>query len=225
MRTIIAFDVNETLLDLRAVDPIFERVFGNAAMRPVWFSQMVQLAFVGTITGQYVDFTTAQYAALRMLAARRSQDLSDAEAESIVGMMSRLPAHPEVRAGLTRLAEAGFRLAALTNSVQEVAEAQLVNAGIRDCFEKVLSADQVRRLKPAPEPYRLVAEQFATGIEAIRLVAAHAWDITGALEAGCLAAFVARPGAVLSPIGAQPDIVGRDLYEVAELIVERDGTG
>jgi 2-haloacid dehalogenase len=225
MRTIIAFDVNETLLDLRAVDPIFERVFGNAAMRPVWFSQMVQLAFVGTITGQYVDFTTAQHAALRMLAARRSQDLSDAEAESIVGMMSRLPAHPEVRAGLTRLAEAGFRLAALTNSVQEVAEAQLVNAGIRDCFEKVLSADHVRRLKPAPEPYRLVAEQFATGIEAIRLVAAHAWDITGALEAGCLAAFVARPGAVLSPIGEQPDIVGRDLVEVAELIVERDGTG
>jgi hypothetical protein len=36
------------------------------------------------------------------------------------------------------------------------------------------------------------------------------------------AAFVARPGMVLSPLGAAPDIVGSDLTEVAELIIERD---
>ncbi len=78
MQRIIAFDVNETLLDLRALDPIFQRVFGDAALRPGWFSQMLQVAFVGTITGRYVDFSTAQYAALRMLAARRGIDLSDA---------------------------------------------------------------------------------------------------------------------------------------------------
>ena len=29
------FDVNETLLDLAALDPHFERVFGNAAVRQV----------------------------------------------------------------------------------------------------------------------------------------------------------------------------------------------
>ncbi len=222
MQRIIAFDVNETLLDLRALDPIFQRVFGDAALRPSWFSQMLQIAFVGTITGRYVDFSTAQYAALRMLAARRGIDLSDADAEGIVGTMSHLPAYPEVHTALRQLVEAGFRLAALTNSVKAVAEAQLTNAGIRSCFEQVLSADQVRRLKPAPEPYRLVAEQFATSITTIRLVAAHAWDIAGALEAGCLAAFVARPGMVLSPVGLQPDIVGQDLQEVAEQIVQRD---
>ncbi len=149
-------------------------------------------------------------------------DLSDADAEGIVGTMSHLPAYPEVHTALRQLVEAGFRLAALTNSVKAVAEAQLTNAGIRSCFEQVLSADQVRRLKPAPEPYRLVAEQFATSITTIRLVAAHAWDIAGALEAGCLAAFVARPGMVLSPVGLQPDIVGQDLQEVAEQIVQRD---
>ena len=49
----------------------------------------------------------------------------------------------------------------------------------------------------------------------MRLVAAHAWDVSGALAAGCTAAFVARPGMVLSPLGPQPDIVGRDLGEVA----------
>jgi 2-haloacid dehalogenase len=222
MRTIIAFDVNETLLDLRALDPIFQQVFGDAALRRAWFAQMLQIAFVGTITGSYVDFTTAQHAALRMVAAQRSHNLGDADADRIVGMMSQLPAYPEVDTALRRLVDAGFRIAALTNSVKDVAEAQLTNAGIRRNFEHVLSADQVRRLKPAPEPYRMVAEQFVTSIGDVRLVAAHAWDITGALEAGCLAAFVARPGMVLSPIGKQPDIVGRDMHEVAEQIVQRD---
>jgi 2-haloacid dehalogenase len=56
----------------------------------------------------------------------------------------------------------------------------------------------------------------------VRLVAAHAWDVSGALAAGARAAFVARPGMVLSPLGAAPDIVGSDLAEVAQLIVDRD---
>src|SRR5271165_6038422 len=97
MQTILAFDVNETLLDLRSLDPIFQRVFGDASLRPVWFSQMLQLAFVGTITGQYLDFTSAQYAALHMLAARRNLALDSVDADTIVGSMSQLPPYPDVQ--------------------------------------------------------------------------------------------------------------------------------
>jgi 2-haloacid dehalogenase len=50
------------------------------------------------------------------------------------------------------LRAAGLRLAALTNSTEQVARAQLQHAGLIDAFELVLSADAVRRLKPAPEP-------------------------------------------------------------------------
>jgi 2-haloacid dehalogenase len=222
MQTILAFDVNETLLDLRSLDPLFERVFGDAALRPVWFSQMLQLAFTGAITGQYVDFTAAQYAALRMLAARRAMTLDPADADTIVGSMSRLPPYPEVKAALTGLANAGYQLVALTNSVKAVAEAQLTNAGLRECFAQVLSADQVQRLKPAPEPYHLVARQCGVAIGEVRLIAAHAWDIAGALAAGCRGAFVTRPGMVLSPLGAQPDIIARDIQDVADQIQGRD---
>jgi 2-haloacid dehalogenase len=54
------------------------------------------------------------------------------------------------------------------------------------------------------------------------MVAAHAWDIVGAIQAGCAAAFVARPGKVLYPLGPAPDIVGPDLRAVAEQIAARD---
>ena len=59
------------------------------------------------------------------------------------------------------------------------------------------------------------------GVEAgqVRLIAAHAWDTAGALNAGCAAAFVARPGMVLDPLVPPPDIVGSDLDEVADQIL------
>jgi len=208
MARVIAFDVNETLLDLRALDGLF----GDRRRRVRWFGQMLQLAFVGVITDRYVDFSTAQRAALEMLG-------EDADPDEVGAAMRSLPPHPDVAPALDALREGGVTLCSLTNSSLDVSRAQLEHAGIADRFEAILSADTVRRLKPAPEPYRHVAETFAVEIGDVRLVACHAWDCTGALAAGAKAAFVARPGMALSPIGEQPDIVGDDLREVAAEIL------
>jgi 2-haloacid dehalogenase len=205
MTGVIAFDVNETLLDLSVLDELL----GGADARARWFGQMLQIAFVGAITDRYVDFTTAQRAALTMLG-------HDDHADAVIERMKQLPPHPDAAPALARLREAGLRLAALTNSTLEVANAQLDNAGLS--FDAILSGDQVQALKPRPEPYHLVARHFDAEPGDVRLVAAHAWDISGALAAGCRAAFVRRPGKALVPVGDQPDIVGDDLLQVAEAI-------
>jgi 2-haloacid dehalogenase len=128
-----------------------------------------------------------------------------------------------VEEGLSRLRDAGFRLATLTNSTRQVGEAQIDNSGLRDYFEQTLSADTAQRLKPAPEPYRMAAESLGVELGEIRLVAAHGWDIAGALRAGCAAAFVARRGKALFPTAPPPDVVGTDLQEVADRIVAAEG--
>ena len=222
MARVCVFDVNETLLDLGALDPHFERVFGDAGVRRAWFSQLLQSALVATVTGSYSNFGEVGAAALEMVAEREGVDLSDEDRQKILGGMRELPAHPEVAESLERLREAGFRLATLTNSTRQVAEAQMDNSGLRDYFEQILSADDVQRLKPAPEPYRMAAESLGVGVEGVRLVAAHAWDVAGALRAGCAAAFVARPGMVLDPLVERPDVVGADLREVADRILRVD---
>jgi 2-haloacid dehalogenase len=223
MARVIAFDVNETLLDLSALDEPFEALLGSRALRPQWFALMLQLSFVGGLTGRYVDFSTAQRAALAMLAQRERVPLRPGDIDSLVGRMSSLPPHPEVPGALAALARTSLRMVALTNSTQPVAEAQLASAGIRGHFEAVISADSVRHLKPAPQPYHAVAEHTGVGIGDVRLVAAHAWDISGALSAGCQAAFVARPGMVLSPLSDRPGITGPDLAAVVEQIIATDG--
>jgi 2-haloacid dehalogenase len=220
MARVCVFDVNETLLDLGALDPHFEEVFGDASVRRAWFMQVLQSALVATVTGSYSDFGTIGGAALEMTAQRQGVELSDDARQRILGGMKELPPHPEVAESLERLRDAGLRLATLTNSTQQVAEAQVENSGLRDYFEQTLSADAVQRLKPAPEPYRMAAESLGVGIGEIRLVAAHAWDVAGALRAGCAAAFVARPGMVLDPLVQRPDVVGADLREVADRILE-----
>jgi len=221
VREVCVFDVNETLLDLGAMGPHFERIFGDPQVRRLWFGQLLQSALVSTVTGVYTDFGRVGMAALDMTAERAGVRLTDDDRDAVREQMTRLPPHPEVAGALTRLRDAGVRLASLTNSTLRVAEAQLGNAGIIDLFEQVLSADTVRRLKPAPEPYRMAAERLGVGVGEVRLVAAHSWDVAGALRAGCAAAFVARPGAVLDPLVERPDIVGADLDEVAGQVLAR----
>ncbi|MBA2519109.1 MAG: haloacid dehalogenase type II [Chloroflexia bacterium] len=222
MSTVIVFDVNETLLDLRSLDPIFAAAFGDAAVRREWFGQVLQSAMTVTLTGSYVDFAEVGAAALAMVADRRQVELTDEMRRAVGAGMRQLPPHPDVPAALDRLREAGFRLATLTNNPGPVVEAQLTNAGLRDYFERVLTVDEVRRFKPAPEPYRMAADQLGVPIDGMRLVAAHAWDVAGAMAAGAAAAFVARPGMVLDPLAPRPDIVGADLSEVADRIVQTD---
>jgi 2-haloacid dehalogenase len=220
--TVIAFDVNETLLDLSALDDPFERTFGDAAMRLQWFALMLQVSFVGGLTDGYVDFSAAQHAAFLMLAERLGVEVTDDDATAMVARMNSLPPHPEVADALQMLRDTGLTVVALTNSVAPVAELQLANAGLRPLFDAVLSADSVGHLKPAREPYAAVAEAYGVELGKVRLVAAHWWDIAGAMRAGCRAAFVARPTMSLCPAWPRPDIVERDIAGVVRRIVEID---
>lgn len=218
----LVFDVNETLLDLAALDEPFRAAFGSADARREWFQQLLRSMLVSTITGPYVEFPKLGRAALDLVARRRGRALDDAQAKTILSRVRELPAHPDVRPALERLRAAGLRLATLTNSTAEVAEAQLRSAGIRELFERVLSADSVKRLKPAREPYLMAAAELGVAVADVRLVAAHDWDVAGALAAGCAAAFVGRGGALPDPAFPTPDVAGPDLATVAEAIVERD---
>src|SRR5215218_5173659 len=212
MRREQVFDVNETLLDLAAMGPHFQRIFGDAGVRVSWFNQMIQSALVATVTGAYSQFGAHAMAALEMTAEQAGAHLTDDDKQAVAAQMRQLPAHPEVAGALKRLGDGGLRLAALTNSTEQVARAQLEHAGLLDAFELVLSADMVDRLKPAPEPYLLAAERLGV----------TAGDVAGAGRAGCATAFVARPGKVLDPLVERPEIVGADLTEVAEAILAVD---
>jgi 2-haloacid dehalogenase len=219
MPRVIVFDLIGTLLDLQAMDAHFERFFGDAVVRKEWFTQTLQLAMASVMTNAYEDFRVQADTALEITARRYKVSMLGEEKNLILGTLHKLRSYSEVAQNLQRLRDAGLRLATLTNSTAQAAEAQLTYVGLRDHFEQVISADEVRCFKPAPEVYHLAARRLGVEPEQVRLVSAHDWDVTGALRAGCAAAFVARPGQVMNPFGPQPDVRGTDLGEVAEKIL------
>ena len=222
-RRIRVFDVNETLLDVGALAPQFERIFGDGAVVQDWFTNVVLYSQTLTIAGPYTDFGSIARACLDMTAQARGVILQAAERDGILRGLVSLPAHDDVRPSLERLKAAGFRLVTLTNSSPAAVEQQLANAGIRQFFERALSVDAVRKFKPSEEVYGIVARELAVPPAQLRLVAAHAWDVLGAMRAGYAAAFVARRGKALFPLAARPDIVAADLNQVSSEIVRIDG--
>ncbi|TVP57551.1 MAG: haloacid dehalogenase type II [Halomonadaceae bacterium] len=222
MPRLCLFDVNETLLDLGGLDGLFAEFFGVEGVRQEWFDQVLHNAFVATITERYQPFGEIASGALTMVAQRREQALTQAQHRAVLAGMVQLPPHPEVPEALAQFKQAGFRLAALTNSTAEVVCRQLSHVGLTDMFEQILSVDVVQRLKPAQEPYRYAAKSLGVPVRQLRMIAAHGWDIAGAAAAGCATAFVARPGMIADPLIAPPDITGCDLMAVAIQIMAQD---
>ena len=218
-RHVLVFDVNETLLDLRALAAPFENVFGDGAIFSQWFAQVIQSALLTVVTGPYQDFVQVGRSALDMLAERRGLVLDDEQRNLILGTMRTLPPHPDVIPALEILKDAGFRMAALTNSPPQLAEAQLTHAELTPFMERIMSVDAVQSLKPAARVYEYAAEQLGIKPAKMRLIAAHSWDVAGAMRAGCAAGFVARPGMVLEPLFPAPDIIAADMISMAEKII------
>jgi 2-haloacid dehalogenase len=221
MYSAIVFDVNETLLDLKAMDSAFDTHFGPGSFRKEWFGEVLKLAFVTTITGRYSDFGLIGKSALEILESRHQRPSTDTQRANLLALMRELPAHPDVPSGLETLRSEGFRLVALTNSTASTAEAQLTHAGIRHFFEFVFSADSVKRLKPALEPYQMVAGGLGVAPSSLLMVAAHSWDIAGAMRAGWSGAFLARPGQVLDALTPAPAFVAFDILDLARSLLQK----
>ncbi len=222
MSRVIAFDLMGTLLNFQALDPYFERFFGDAAVRKEWFAQTLQLAMAAVLTNAYENFGVQADTGLEITARRYKVSLLGEEKNLILNTLRKLRPYPETAQSLQRLRDAGLKLAVLTDSTEQAAEAQLAFAGLREHFEQVISADEIHCFKPAPAVYHLASGKLSVQPEEIRFVSAHDWDVTGALRAGCAAAFVARPGQVMNPFGPQPDVKGTDLADVVEKILAVD---
>src|ERR1700678_84558 len=157
-RPIIVFDVNETLLNLDAIQPIFNRIFDDPAAMRLWFAGLITYSEALTLAGVYVPFTDIGAAVLRMQAATRGITISAADGAELTDRFATMPPHPEVPAALRRLRDNGFRLFTLTDNTLEISGRQLEHAGVIDLFERRFSVDEINwRHKKSQEAYHSAA--------------------------------------------------------------------
>ena len=97
MPRVIVCDVNETLLDVGALEPHFKQAFGDGRVLQDWFANVLLYSEVATLAGPYSDFASIGGAALDMVASARGITLSAADRSRILQGMLTLPEHPDVR--------------------------------------------------------------------------------------------------------------------------------
>jgi 2-haloacid dehalogenase len=211
----IVFDVNETLLDLSPVGAWFGTTFGDSTLADVWFDEMLRLSFVSSVTNRYVPFTELAGHALMTTVGFNAPLSAMSEIRDI---LTTLPPHSDVEPGLAVLAGAGLKLAALTNSPLAAAETQLTNAGISDWFDEIMSVEMVQRFKPHRSVYVAAAQQLAIEPSSMVMVAAHDWDVAGAIAIGCKGVFITRGTRTCSSAFPNPTLTAIDITDAAERI-------
>lgn len=220
---ILVFDVNETLLDITALEPFFARLFGDRSTLREWFAQLILYSQTMTLSGLYTPFGELGVGALRMVASIHGVIVADRDIEELRERMGSMPAHCDVAPALTRLRDADFRLVTLTNSASASSPTPLERAGLGDFFEHFFSVEAIRKFKPAPETYQYVAETMGVAISELCLVACHFWDTIGAQAAGCRGALIRRPHNAILPATEVPipDFVSSDLTDLADQIIKQ----
>ncbi|HYQ34867.1 MAG TPA: haloacid dehalogenase type II [Mycobacterium sp.] len=221
--SVLVFDVNETLIDIESLAPLFAEWFGDERVLREWFGQLVMYSMAATLAEHYVDFFALSQGVLRMLADIYRVDITDDDVGRLRAQMSTMPAHPDVIEALTALRDNGFRLITLTNSPHRSGvRTPLENAGLAELFEQQFSVESCRAFKPSPSVYRYVCEQLGVAPAECMMVAAHVWDTLGAQNVGFGAALITRPGNPPLPVDGlpQPDIVVSDLRQLAERLIK-----
>jgi 2-haloacid dehalogenase len=161
-------------------------------------------------TGDYTGFTEVADAALRGLT---HYTISDDQVAYVMAGFDELPAFPDALPAVTQLAEAGLRVACLTNGSASFTSSFVERAGLR--VDRIISVGEVYRWKPASVVYLYAAEVLGVSPDRLALVAAHDWDCHGAKRAGLTAGWVSRKAGGFGAPFAPPDVQGEDLTEVA----------
>lgn len=218
---VLFFDVNETLLDLTQMKKqVGKALNGREDLLSLWFTTMLQYSLVTSAGGQYEHFGNIGAAALQMVAANNNIIISETEArKTIVESLRGLPAHPEVKNALAQLKKDGYKLVSFTNSSNEGVKKQFESAGLTEYFDERLSVEDVGKFKPFRDTYDWAARKMGIKPEECMLIAAHGWDVAGALWAGWRAAFVSRPGQQIFPLAPKTEIIESDLNKIAAILI------
>jgi 2-haloacid dehalogenase len=220
--SVLVFDVNETLVDIDSLAPLFRELFGAERVLREWFAQLVMYSMTATLAESYVNFSSLGQGVLRMLGDIHEVDVTDDHLNRLKTSLLAMPAHADAAEALAALRDNGFRLVTLTNSPPNSdGPTALQNSGLADFFEHQFSVDACRAFKPSPSVYRYVCQQLDVAPADCMMVAAHVWDTIGAQNAGFSGALITRPGNPPLPVDGlpQPDLVVSDMRGLAGRLI------
>jgi 2-haloacid dehalogenase len=211
---VVAFDVNETLLDLAPVRAALVEAGEPESLLRTVFARTLLTGIAATATGTWCRFREAFDAALA-----QESGLSGDRRLRIADAFGELAPHPDVEPALRTLTEAGVRVVTLTHGSPGVAEAGLARGGVSPLVERSLSSEVIRAWKPSREVYLWAAGTCDVAPDRMALVAAHGWDVLGAQRAGLTGAWFPRSERTYPAVYEQPHVAADDLGAAVDALL------
>lgn len=217
---VVAFDVVETLFSL---EPMRERLRGlglaDDALE-LWFARLLRNAFALDASGTFRPFGQVARATLEGMLAENDLGMDAGMIDEAMVGFGELPAHLDVAPAFELLREAGVRVVALTNGGADNTRQLLNRAGLTEFVERVISIDEIRRWKPHREVYLHAVNVVGVPPGDLALVAAHAWDIHGASQAGLVTGWVSRLEKRFNSSMNPPDVAANTLDSVCGKLLD-----
>jgi 2-haloacid dehalogenase len=212
----LVFDAYGTLYDVHSVMRRCESSFPGkgAQLSQLWRAKQLEYTWQRSLMQRYVPFSTVTREALAYSCAALELDLSVQLMEALMSEYLSLAPFPEVAKALARLP---MKKAILSNGSPDLLDPLVRQSGLR--FDAVISVDELKVFKPAPQVYELAVRRLDTPKERIGFVSSNCWDALGAKSYGFRVYWINRGGAPVDRLGFTPDAQLQTLAELADEVL------
>ena len=218
-RGIAVFDIIGTCFSLDILQQQLMELGAPTHAVELWFASTLRDAFALSHAGGYQPLKEILAAQLPRTLKSLHVESNSAQRSQIREKLSQLELNDGAAAAFKLLTEAGWKIVALTNGSESATRKLLERAGVQQYFSEVYSCDAIALTKPHPDVYKMVP---LDNLERSWLIAAHAWDIAGAIRVGMKTAFVTQLEKDYLEVYPQPQIIAEDLLEAARQIINAE---
>jgi 2-haloacid dehalogenase len=206
------FDAYGTLYDVHSVATRCESSWPGkgAQLSQLWRAKQLEYTWQRSLMQRYVPFSTVTREALAYACEALGLELSVAQMEGLIGEYLRLATYSDVAELLQKLK--GRKQAILSNGSPDMLLPLVENSGLR--FDAVISVDELKIFKPAPQVYELAVKKLNTEKTKIGFVSSNCWDALGAKSYGFTVYWINRLNAPVDRLGFKPERILKSLNEI-----------
>jgi 2-haloacid dehalogenase len=227
MYKLIAFDAYGTLFDVYSMGQLAEVLFPGhgQAMTLMWRDRQIEYTRLVTMSDpnpagskHYLSFWELTIRSLRYVCKRLSLNLTPEYEKRLMDQYAKLTSFQDSLTVLKTLKEKSLATAILSNGSREMLTTVVESNGLKPYLDKVVTVEDIRLFKTAPQAYELLLEAFPVKKEEILFVSSNAWDALAARWYGFDVFWVNRLGHPFEEIGEKPNYEGNSLSQVLEVI-------
>jgi 2-haloacid dehalogenase len=210
----MVFDAYGTLYDVHSVAARCETCWPGKGteLSTLWRAKQLEYTWQRSLMQRYVPFSTVTREALAYACERLGLELDRVREEALMQEYLRLATYPDVQETLKKLKSR--KQAILSNGSPDMLLPLVGHSGLR--FDAVISVDELKIYKPAPQVYELAVRKLNTEKTRIAFVSSNCWDAIGAKSYGFQVYWINRARAPVDRLGFRPDAILGSLNEVLQ---------